>query len=882
MLIIIIARRFNMALKDLSTKFDFEKVEEGKYNKWLKEGYFKAGDISKTPYTIVIPPPNITGKLHMGHALDNTLQDIIIRRKRMQGYDALFLPGMDHASIATQTKVEEKLRAQGISRYDLGRDAFLKECWKWKEEHSDIIHGQWAIEGISVDYDRERFTLDEGLNHAVNEVFTQLYKEGLIYRGEKIINWDVQERTALSNIEVIYKDDKGAFYHILYPLADGSGSLEIATTRPETMFGDVALMVHPDDPRYQSYIGKTVKLPLTNREIPVIADSYVDREFGTGVVKVTPAHDPNDFEVGQRHHLEIINVMNEDGTMNANAGKYEGMDRFACRDAVEKDLKELGLLIKKQEIVHSVGHSERTGVQVEPRLSKQWFVAMRKLADKTLEIQKTEGKIHFVPARFEKTFTNWLTDIQDWCISRQLWWGHQIPAWYRGDEVYVGTEAPKGEGWKRDEDALDTWFSSGLWPFSTLGWPDDKDGDYKRYYPTDCMVTGYDIIFFWVARMAFLGEHFTGKRPFKDVLIHGLIRDELGRKVSKSLNNGVSLTDARATCGMDALRYFLATSSAPGMDFRYSNEKLGGAWNYINKIWNIARFIGIHFDEHNYHNESINKDLLRIEDKWILTKLNKIISTYDTKMEKYDFGGASKLLANFVWDDFASWYVEMTKVVFSEGSEEEQKNTCAVLCYVLTTVIKLLHPFMPFVTEEIWQSYQEGSICVAAWPTVNKEYSFRGVNKIESLFSVITAVRGIRHEKEVPNSKPITLEIQTKTKALAKFLNENTQYLKKFTNATEYKISLDEITTSGKAVKVLEDVTVAVPLADLVNFEEELKKLEARKEALLKEVERGEKMLNNPSFMAKAPKAKIDAETEKLKGYKAQLADVEKMIEEIK
>lgn len=869
-----------MALKDLPTKFDFAAVEKGKYEKWLAKGYFTAGDVTKKPYTIVIPPPNVTGKLHMGHALDNTLQDIIIRRKRMQGYDALFLPGMDHASIATQTKVEERLRERGISRYDLGREAFLKEAWAWKEEHADIIRKQWAIEGLSVDYSRERFTLDAGLNHAVNQVFTELYREGLIYRGEKIINWDVQERTALSNIEVIYRDDPGAFYHVLYPLSDGSGSLEIATTRPETMFGDTALMVHPDDPRYQKYIGSTVHLPLTDRDIPVIADSYVDREFGTGIVKVTPAHDPNDFEVGNRHHLPRIICMNEDGTMNEAAGRYQGMDRFACRKAVEQDLKAQGYLVKVEKIVHPVGHSERTGVQVEPRLSKQWFVAMRTLADRVLDVQKTDGKVHFVPARFEKVFNAWLENIQDWCISRQLWWGHQIPAWYRGSEVYVGTTAPEGEGWVRDEDALDTWFSSALWPFSTLGWP-EKTGDFARYYPTDCLVTGYDIIFFWVARMVFMGEHFTGTRPFKDVLIHGLIRDEQGRKVSKSLGNGVSLTDARDTCGMDALRYFLATSSAPGMDFRYSNDKLRGAWNYINKIWNISRFIGIHFADHDYHGEALDVSILRLEDKWILSRLNRVIALVDPRMDRYDFGGAAKIINNFVWDEFASWYVEMTKVVFTEGTSAEQKNTCAVLSYVLTALLKLLSPYMPFVTEEIWQSYQEGSICTASWPTVNPAYSFRGVRKMASLFALIQAVRALRSEKNVPASKPITLEVTTKTKALARFLTESASTIKKFTNATSVTATTAANATKGKAVVVLPTLTLMVPLSSLVDVAEEQGKLRAREAILEAEVARGQAMLGNPGFLAKAPKAKVELERKKLDSNLAQLQDVERMINDL-
>ena len=577
-----------MKLKDLPTKYDFKSVEEGKYRTWVEKGYFTPGDLSNKSYCIVIPPPNVTGKLHLGHVLDDTLQDIIIRRKRMQGYDTLYLPGMYHASIATQAKVEAKLRSQGISRYDLGREKFLKVAWEWKEEYAGYIRKQWETLGLSLDYTRERFTLDEGLNKAVNTVFVKMYNEGLIYRGEKIINWDIQSKTAISNIEVEYKDIEGAFYHMIYKFVDGKvdgrEGLEIATTRPETMFADMALMVHPNDERYKQFIGKKVYIPLTNTQIPVISDEYVDMEFGTGVVKVTPAHDPNDFEVGLRHNLGRPLCMNDDGTMNSMALKYEGMDRFECRKALVEDLKKEGYLVKVEKMIHSVGHSERTGVIVEPRLSKQWFVKMDKLASDLLAMQKTEEKINFVPARFEKIFENWLENMQDWCISRQLWWGHQIPAWYRGEEVYVGTVPPQGEGWIRDEDALDTWFSSALWPFSTLGWP-EKTKDLEKFFPTDCLVTGYDIIFFWVARMAFQSKYLLNTRPFKDVLIHGLIRDELGRKVSKSLGNGVDMYDVTNKYGTDSLRYFITTSGAPGQDIRYSEEKIEASWNFINKNW---------------------------------------------------------------------------------------------------------------------------------------------------------------------------------------------------------------------------------------------------------------------------------------------------------
>jgi len=686
-------------LKDLPTKYDFNNVEEGKYEEWLKNGYFTAGDISKKPFTIVIPPPNITGKLHIGHVLDTSLQDIIMRRKRMMGYDALYLPGMDHASIATQAKVEQKLRGEGISRYDLGREKFLDECWKWKEDHANIIHDQWKKLGLSLDYTRERFTLDKGCNDAVNEVFVKMYNEGIIYRGEKIINWDIQAKTAISNIEVIYSDDEGAFYHLIYPFVeelpgDDIKGLELATTRPETMFADQAVMVHPDDERYKKYIGREVYIAGTDIKIPVIADEYVDREFGTGAVKVTPAHDPNDFEVGLRHHLARPLCMTDDGHMNEMAGKYCGQDRDECRKNLVKDLQEMGYCTKIEKMVHAVGHSERTGVVVEPRLSLQWFVKMGPLADAVLEMQKNpETKVNFVPARFENTFTGWLTDIQDWCISRQLWWGHRIPAWYRGEEVYVGKTAPEGEGWVQDEDALDTWFSSALWPFSTLGWP-NQTADLERYYPGDTLVTGYDIIFFWVARMVFQSKYLNNVRPFKDVLIHGIIRDELGRKVSKSLGNGVDIYECFAKYGVDAVRYFLTTSGAPGQDLRYSDEKLESTWNYINKIWNISRYIGLQFEQNEFdtdhHNATfgINKNLLNTADKWILSKLNKVIDSVDKNYEKYEFGEVAKTLYNFTWDDFASWYLEMTKVVLNDAnvSKENKQNTCAVLGYVLCNI----------------------------------------------------------------------------------------------------------------------------------------------------------------------------------------------------
>ena len=869
-------------LKDLPIKYDFKTVEEGKYQTWIENGYFTAGDISNKPYTVVIPPPNITGRLHIGHVLDTTLQDIIVRRKRMMGFDTLYLPGMDHASIATQAKVEAALREKGISRYDLGRDEFLKVCWEWKDKYASIIRKQWEKVGLSLDYTRERFTLDAGLNKAVNYVFVKMYNDGLIYRGEKIINWDIKSKTALSNIEVEYKDIEGAFYHFIYPFVSEEGGLEIATTRPETMFGDTALMVHPDDERYKKYIGKEVKIPGTNRVIPVIADEYVDREFGTGVVKVTPAHDPNDFEVGLRHNLEHPLCMTEDGKMNSLAGKYEGMDRFECREAVVNDLREQGYLVKIEKMIHSVGHSERTGVIVEPRLSRQWFVKMEPLAKEVIKLQESNDKIIFTPSRFEQTFLQWMNNIQDWCISRQLWWGHQIPAWYKKDEngneiTYVSESAPDGEGWVRDEDALDTWFSSALWPFSTLGWP-EKTKDLEKYFPGDTLVTGYDIIFFWVARMVFQSKYLTGKKPFKNVLIHGIIRDELGRKISKSLGNGPDILKTFDQYGVDSVRYFLTTTGSAGQDIRYSDEKISAAWNYINKIWNISRYIGLTFENNNYNNEPINTNILSTCDKWILNKVNEIIIDADKNFEKFEFGEAAKTIYNFIWDDFASWYLEMTKVALSIGTSEEKKNTCAVLNYVLTVCLKLLHPFMPFVTEDIYQAYNDGSITISKWPTYKKEYNFENASKFNIIFDIITSTRNIRNQKNVPLSKKIDLVLQFKDNEYLKFVKENEHYLQKFVNFNDILYTIDDYDTNKCLVNVLNNVIVIIPLSALVNMEEEKQKLLQEEEKMINEIKRCEGMLNNPNFINKAPTQKIDQEKQKLDTYKARLNEIKKLL----
>ncbi len=865
-------------MKELKPKYDFKEVEEGKYDFWLKGGFFTAGDLSKKPYSIVIPPPNVTGKLHLGHSWDTTLQDIIIRRKRMQGYDALWLPGMDHAGIATQAKVDAKLKEQGISRYDLGREKFLEVAWEWKKEYAKIIRSQWAALGLSLDYTKERFTLDEGLNKAVNHVFITLYNKGLLYQGERIINWDCQAKTALSNIEVEHRDDEGAFYHYNYPFVDGKGYVTIATTRPETMFADQAIMVNPTDERYKDIIGKKVRIPLTNIEIPVIADEYVDKEFGTGCVKVTPAHDPNDFEVGKRHNLPMPLCMNDDGTMNSMAGKYEGQDRFVARENIIADLKKEGLYVKTEPIVHSVGHSERTGVVVEPRLSKQWFVKMDVLAKQVLE----NDEYRFVPERFKGTLEHWLTDIQDWCVSRQLWWGHRIPAWYKNDEVKVQVECP-GEGWVQDEDVLDTWFSSALWPFSTMGWPENTDM-LKRYYPTSCLVTGYDIIFFWVARMLFQGVEFTHKAPFKDILIHGLIRDNQGRKMSKSLGNGVDPFDVIAKYGTDSLRYFLTTNSAPGLDLRFDETKIESSWNYLNKIWNISRYVMMNLGE-DFKETEIEVSKLNLASKFILGKLNKVIENVDYNMEKYEFGEAAKTLYSFVWDDFASWYVEISKVDLASNDEVNKQMTKNVLVYVLRSIVKLLHPFIPFITEEIFLSlpHTEESITISAWPTVKKEFEFNSeIESIETLTEIITAVRNERAKANKAPKEPISITIYAKDSNTLDMINATANYLTKFTNPKELKFVKEPLDSKGNVVVVLKDATLYIPSSDLVDIEEVIKKLEANLKKLEGELKRSEAMLSNESFISKAPQAKIEQEKAKQADYKKQYEEVKKALAELK
>ena len=864
--------------KEMSSKFQPQEVEAGKYQWWVDSGVFHPNeDPNAEPYSIVIPPPNVTGKLHLGHAWDVTLQDMIIRQKRMQGFDTLWLPGMDHAGIATQAKVEEKLRGEGLSRYDLGREKFLEQTWEWKEEYASHIREQWAKMGISVDYRRERFTLDKGLSDAVKKVFVTLYEKGLIYRGEYIINWDPKAKTSLSDIEVIHKDVEGAFYHMNYPLADGSGFLEIATTRPETLLGDTAVAVHPDDERYQALIGKTVILPLMNREIPIIADEYVEQDFGTGVVKITPAHDPNDFEVGNRHNLPRINVMNDDATMNELAGKYEGMDRFAARKAIVKDLEEAGLLVKIEKHLHSVGHSERTDVVVEPRLSKQWFVKMGPLAEQAINAQRTEGDntVNFYPPRFNDAYLRWMENIHDWVISRQLWWGHQIPAWYHKEtgEVYVGMEAPSdSENWTQDPDVLDTWFSSALWPFSTMGWPDEESADYKRYYPTNTLVTGYDILTFWVSRMMFQGLEFTGKRPFKNVLIHGLIRDSQGRKMSKSLGNGVDPMEVIEQYGADALRWFLANGSAPGQDVRYSTDKMDAAWNFINKIWNASRYALMNVGDLTADQVDITGEKT-LADKWILTRLNQTIGKVTELFEKFEFGEAGRLLYRFIWDDFCDWYIEMSKETLAGDDEAAKLTTRSILVYVLDNTLRLLHPIMPFVTEEIWQSVPHvgESLVVATYPTVHPEQmDEKAAEEMEFLMDFIRSVRTVRNEMNTPLSKPINIIAKVSDAAHYAILKENESYIARFSNPEEFVYGEDVEAPSDAVTSVITGAEIYLPLAGLINIEDEIARLEKEAEKLQQEVDRVEKKLSNEKFVAKAPAAVVEAERAKGADYQAQ------------
>ena len=820
----------------METKYDFNLVEKGKYEFWLNNKTFLAGnDKSKRPFAIVIPPPNVTGNLHIGHAWDTTLQDIIIRYKKLCGFDALWVPGMDHAGIATQAKVDEKLSKMGINPRTLSREDWLKYAWDWKEEYANNIHKQWAKLGLALDYSRERFTLDEGLSKAVRKVFVDLYNKGLIYRGYRIINWDPKAQTALSNEEVIYKDVKGYFYHLKYIIEGTDKYLDVATTRPETLFGDTAVAVNPSDERYKDLIGKNVVLPIVGRLIPIIGDEHADPEFGTGCVKITPAHDPNDYEVGKRHNLKEIICINPDATMNENAGIYQGLSREEAREKLVSDLEKNGLLLSKEEITHNVGHSERTGVMIEPYLSSQWFVKMRPLADRVLENQKNKDtKVNFVPKRYEKTMNHWMEITYDWCISRQLWWGHRIPAWYKGDEIYVGENAPTGEGWVQDEDVLDTWFSSALWPFSTLGWPNKTD-DLDRYFPNDVLVTGYDIIPFWVNRMTFQSLEFMNERPFKDCLIHGLIRDKQGRKMSKSLGNGVNPIDVIDKYGCDSLRLFLTTNSAPGMDLRYDEEKVASSWNFINKLWNASRYVIMNTNNLNDNNYKEYNNY----DKWILTKYNNVIKQVTKYMDKYEFHNAFNTLYSFIWDDYCSSYIEISKIYLNDTSK-------SVLLNILTGIIKMLHPFIPFVTEEIYQNLpfkESKSIMESSYPVFNKKEVYDILETTEIL-NDITSLRNFKAENNIINSDAVKIEYLFDEKlydGLIKFKNKVDNIGDSIKYESKYAILYFEVKN-----KVSEE-----------DIQKEIEELE-------KSINKRKNLLSNENFVKRAPENIVANEKQKL------------------
>ena len=841
----------------LEKKYDHELVEQGKYEKWLKKDYFKCEPNSKKkPYCIVLPPPNVTGVLHLGHAWDVSLQDIIIRYKKMEGFDTLWLPGMDHAAIATEAKVVKRLKDKGINKYEYGREKFLEACWDWTHEHGDVIRKQWAILGVSLDYTKERFTLDEGLSEAVKKVFVDFYNEGLIYRGEKIINWDPAAQTALSNEEVVYKSEKSAFYHIKYKLEDSEDYLDVATTRPETLFGDTAVAVNEADERYKKYVGKNVILPLVNKPIPVITDEHADMTKGTGVVKITPAHDPNDFEVGNRHNLERIVIMNDDATMNENTGSYQGLTREECREKVIEDLKEQGLLLEIEPLVHEVGHSERTGVMVEPMIKKQWFVKMEPLAKTVLDFQDDKNKkINFVPKRFEKVLRHWMDISYDWCISRQLWWGHRIPAWYKDGETYVGMDEPKGEGWVQDEDVLDTWFSSALWAFSTLGWP-EKTKDLERYFPTSCLVTGYDIIFFWVARMAFQTEYTLGAHPFKDCVIHGLIRDKQGRKMSKSLGNGVDPFDMVEKYGADSLRYYLTTDGSMGLDLRFDEVKLTSTWNFINKIWNASRFALMNIEDI----KDIKLEYLKPEDKWILTKYENVVKKVTKHMDKYEFNLAGSEIYDFTWNCFCDYYIEMAKYSL------DSMATKSTLCFVLTGILKMLHPFMPFVTEEIYSMLpvkDEESIMISEYPKYDKKLVFPTEEAaVDDAVEFIKNFRNIKAENNITKEMKVMFDTEDDNELIVKMLKLEGNVVKEPLGMKAYKVFSNRVKAQIFFEKIETEADKAAKTAQI--------------EFLKASIARREKLLSNENYVNKAPAKIVELDREKLKEEKAKLEELMK------
>ena len=860
---------------EMQKTYNPKDFEDRIYADWENSGAFRAEvDENKVPFTIMMPPPNITGQLHMGHAMDATLQDTLIRFKRMQGYSALWLPGCDHASIATEVKIVEKMKADGFTKADLGRDGFLKRAWEWKEQYGNRIMMQQRKMGTSCDWSRQAFTMDEKCSKAVREVFVNLYNKGLIYQGDRIINWCPCCKTALSDAEVEYAEENGNFWHLRYPATDGSAEIVVATTRPETMLGDTAVAVHPDDERYQSLVGKTLTLPLVGREIPVVADEYVEKEFGTGCVKITPAHDPNDFEVGKRHNLPVIRVMNDDGSMNALAGEYQGLDRYVARKKIVADLEAQGYLVKIQPHAHNVGHCYRCNSTVEPIVSKQWFVKMEPLAKPAIQAVM-KNKTKFVPERFSKTYYNWMENVRDWCISRQLWWGHRIPVWYCQDcgEIICSKEDPTvcgkcgSSALKQDEDVLDTWFSSALWPFSTLGFPEQTE-DYKYFYPTDVLVTGYDIIFFWVARMIFSGIEHTGKVPFRDVLIHGIVRDEQGRKMSKSLGNGIDPLEVIEKYGADSLRLSLLTGVAPGNDTRYSETKVESCRNFINKLWNATRFVLMNAEGKTI--SPIESVKLAPADKWIVSKLQNCIREVTTNLNKYEMGVASELATDFVWDNFCDWYIELCKPALYGDDEARKNDVLSVLCFVLENALKLLHPFIPFVTEEIYSYLPQtsGSIMSSDFPRYNSKMAYKKEAKaFEGVMGIIKAVRAMKKETECPPSKKVELNIVTDSKRL---LQLNKDCIMKLSGASALNFVQSASEVNGKTVSSITEIAeIYVPLGELVDLEKEKARLTAEIERIDSEIARAQGKLNNPNFVNKAPKKLVEVEEEKVRTYEA-------------
>lgn len=869
--------------RELAKTYDPQEVEDRIYDFWLNGGYFHATvDPEKKPYTIVIPPPNITGQLHMGHAMDETLQDILIRWRRMQGYSALWLPGTDHASIATEAKIVEAMRQEGLTKEDLGREKFLERAWAWKEKYGGRIVEQLKKLGSSCDWGRERFTMDEGCNKAVREVFVRLYNKGLIYRGERIINWCPHCKTSISDAEVEFAEKDGNFWHIRYPFKDGSGYLELATTRPETMLGDTAVAVHPDDPRYKDIVGKMLILPLVGREIPVIADTYVEQDFGTGVVKITPAHDPNDFEVGLRHNLEIINVMNDDGSINENGGKFAGMPGLEARKQIVKELEEQGFLVRIEPIKHNVGSCYRCHTVVEPRVSKQWFVKMEPLAKPAIECVR-DGRVRFIPERMEKIYFNWMENIKDWCISRQLWWGHRIPAWYCEDcgETIVAMDAPHtcpkcgSEKLHQDEDTLDTWFSSALWPFSTLGWPDQTE-DLKYFYPTDTLVTGYDIIFFWVARMIFSGMEHMGEPPFKTVFIHGLIRDAQGRKMSKSLGNGIDPLEVIAQYGADALRFTLVTGNSPGNDLRFSQEKVEASRNFANKIWNASRFILMNIDGHDVPNQLPEK--LALEDKWIVNQFNQVVKEVTDNLEHFEIGIAVQKLYDFLWDELCDWYIEIAKIRLQSSDESAAQAARQVLVWVMTGTLQLLHPFMPYITEEIWQSllHEGESIMVSKWPVYEEAHCFQqAASDMQGIMDVIRAVRNRRSEMNVPPSRKTHLYIAT---AAEKVFQEGAPIIERlaFANGVEIGPAFE---IEGAVNIVTSGAKAYIPMDELVDKKAELARLTKELESAQKQYATTQQKLSNEKFLSKAPENVVEGVRQNAAKLKEHIALIQSSID---